>query len=51
MTLAASKKILSPLLLNTEIYIADLGIPKKVYSKFGIEQPAFYKSNILKLIP
>ena len=49
LTLAALKKMLYSLDLQTEIFIADLGIPNEVYAKFGTEQPPFYKSNILKL--
>ena len=49
LTLAASKKILYNLNSNTEIYIADLGIPKEVYSKFGIESLPFHENLIIKL--
>ena len=49
LTLAASKKILYNLNSNTEIYIADLGIPKEVYTKFGIEPLPFHENNIIKL--
>ncbi|MDA3907082.1 MAG: NAD(P)H-hydrate epimerase [Bacteroidales bacterium] len=49
LTLAAPKKILYNLVPNTEIYIADLGIPKEVYAKFGIQELPFHKNNILKL--
>ncbi len=35
--------------LDTEIFIADLGIPKEVYEKFGIESYPFYKNNIIKI--
>jgi len=49
LTLAAPKKILYSLDLQTEIFIADLGIPNEVYAKFGTEQLPFYKSDILKL--
>ena len=48
-TLAASKEILSTLLSNTDIFIADLGIPKEVYTQFGIEIPPFHRSNIIQL--
>jgi len=48
-TLAAPKDILYNLDLNTEIYIADLGIPKKIYSEFEMEIPPFQTNNILKL--
>ncbi len=49
LTLAAPKKILYSFDLQTEIFIADLGIPSEVYAKFGTEQPPFCKNNILKL--
>lgn len=49
LSLAAPKTILYNLNLNTEIYIADLGIPKEVYRKFGTDDLPFQKSNILKL--
>jgi len=49
LTLAAAKKILYNLDLNTEIYVADIGIPAKVYNKFGIEILPFQNNNILKL--
>ena len=49
LTLAAPKKMLHHVNSSTEIFIADLGIPIEVYAKFGIEQPPFYRSNILKL--
>ena len=48
-TLAASKEILSTLLSNTDIFIADLGIPKEVYMQFGIEIPPFHQSNIIQI--
>lgn len=49
LTLAAPKKILYNLNTNTEIYVADLGIPKEVYTKFGTEILPFHKNNIIKL--
>lgn len=49
LTLAAPKKMLYHINSSTEIFIADLGIPRQVYAKFGTEQPPFHKSNILKL--
>ena len=49
LTLAASKKILYNLNSNTEIYIADLGIPREVYTKFGIEPLPFHENLIIKL--
>ncbi len=50
LTLAAPKKILYNLNTNTEIYIADLGIPKEVYTKFGAELLPFHKNNIIKIM-
>lgn len=49
LSLAASKKILYDLPENTELLIADLGIPKVVYQKFGVEVPPFQMNNILKI--
>jgi len=49
MSLAASKKILYHLPHETEIFIADLGIPHQVYQKFGIDTPPFHSNNILKI--
>jgi len=48
-SLAAAKKILYHLPNTTELFIADLGIPKKVYQKFGVEIPPFQSDNILKI--
>ncbi len=50
LSLAASKKILYALPESTELYIADLGIPKMVYQKFGVEIPPFHSSSILKIL-
>lgn len=41
-TLAAPKLILNTLPLSTEVNVADIGIPKTLYKKFGIEVPLFY---------
>lgn len=49
LTLAAPKKILYNLDKATEIYIADIGIPQKIYSRFNIEPLPFNHNNILKL--
>lgn len=49
LTLAAPKKILYQLPSKTEIYIADLGIPKEVYTEFGVEALPFHKNNIIQL--
>ena len=50
LSLAAPKQILFNLPESVEIYIADLGIPIKVYEKFGVEIPPFQMDNILKII-
>ena len=50
LSLAASKKILYNLPLDTEVFVADLGIPKDVYEKFNIAIPPFDKSNIIRII-
>jgi len=49
MSLAASKRILYHLSKDTELFIADLGIPKVVYEKFGVTVPPFQSNNILKI--
>jgi len=49
LSLAASKKILYHLPKSTDLYIADLGIPKVVYQKFGVTIPPFTTNNILRL--
>lgn len=48
-TLAAPKKILYDLPLSTEIYIADLGIPRKVYNRFSIDILPFDQGGLLQL--
>lgn len=48
-SLAAPKKILYNLPKSTEILIADLGIPNKVYEIFNTEILPFHKGSILKL--
>jgi hydroxyethylthiazole kinase-like uncharacterized protein yjeF len=50
LTLAAPKKILYSLDKNVEIFIADIGIPKEAYLKFGIENLPFQNNNIVKLL-
>jgi|GEM_PF-5476323 len=51
LTLAAMKTELIPLLDNTNILIADLGLPMEVYKKFGIEQPTEFKeSGIIRIM-
>lgn len=42
LTLAAPKLILNVLPQETKCYIADIGIPKALYKKFGIGLPNFY---------
>jgi NAD(P)H-hydrate epimerase len=49
LSLAAAKKVLQTLPASTSVYIADLGIPKSVYKKFGARFPPFNESAILKL--
>lgn len=48
-TLATPKKILYDLSLSTTIYIADLGIPSKVYQDFGIDLFPFEHHGIIQL--
>ncbi len=50
LSLAAAKKILYLLPASTQIFLADLGIPKEVYEKFGISMPPFDDNNILELL-
>lgn len=50
LTLAVPKKILLNLLAETEVYVADLGIPGELYKKFGINLPPFQKNSIIQLI-
>jgi len=49
LSLAAPKQILTNLPSSTTVYLADLGIPKTVYDKFGASFPPFNKSTILKI--
>ena len=49
LTLAAPKRILYNLPSNTEIWVADLGIPQMVYEKFKHKILPFNQSNIVKL--
>ncbi len=48
-TLAAPKKILEVLPSGTEIFIADLGIPKAIYNEFEIDMPQFAGQQLLKI--
>jgi len=50
LTLAAPKKILYHLPEGTDIYVADLGIPKEVYTKFDVSMLPFDRNGIIKLI-
>lgn len=47
-TLAAPKKILKVLPKETDIFIADIGIPKAIYSVFDIEMPSFAGQQLVK---
>ena len=49
LTLAAPKKILYYLPDQTEVFVADLGIPADLYKKFGISPLPFHKSSIIQL--
>ena len=46
LTLAAPKKILNVLPEETEIFIADLGIPEKIYQHYNIPMPEFFRHQI-----
>lgn len=48
-TLAAPKKILKVLPKETDIFIADLGIPNAVYKEFDIEMPSFAGQQLIKI--
>jgi len=50
LTLAAPKKILDRFSEDTEIFVADLGIPKEVYEIYGISIPPFYENSLLKIV-
>ncbi len=49
LTLAAPKKILYSL-PNTELFLADLGLPAKVYAEFGSTPPPFEQGGILQIL-
>jgi NAD(P)H-hydrate epimerase len=49
LTLAAPKKILEILSSETDIFVADIGIPEDVYKKFKIKMPEFFEEQILKI--
>jgi NAD(P)H-hydrate epimerase len=48
-TLAAPKKILELLPKGIIVFIADIGIPKAVYTEFDIEMPCFSGQQLLKM--
>ncbi len=47
LTLAAPKAILNLLPEETEILIADIGIPKSIYTKYNIPMPLFFEHQIV----
>jgi NAD(P)H-hydrate epimerase len=49
LTLAAPKRILYNLSTDVAVFVADLGIPKPVYEKFGLKMLPFNENNIIKL--
>lgn len=49
LSLAAAKNIFKNLPASVNIYLADLGIPKEVYTKFATAFPPFNKNGILKI--
>ena len=49
MTLAAPKTILEQLPNGVEVFVADLGIPKKVYDHFNILMPNFKENQLIAL--
>ena len=49
LTLAYPKKVLFDLPVSTDLYLADIGIPRAVYNKFNVEQPPFNQNNILTI--
>ena len=48
-TLAAPKKILEILPKEIAVFVADIGIPKAVYTEFDIEMPCFARQQLLKI--
>lgn len=49
LTLASMKTELIPFLDNTLIFIADLGLPREVYARFGLKQPeGFRQSGLIR---
>jgi NAD(P)H-hydrate epimerase len=49
LTLADYKEVLIDLPERTEVFIGDLGIPRAVYGKFGVEVPNFSSDQIIKV--
>jgi NAD(P)H-hydrate epimerase len=49
LTLAAYKKVLLDLPANTEVFLADLGIPKAIYERFGVAMPNFRSDQIIQV--
>jgi NAD(P)H-hydrate epimerase len=49
LTLAAYKEVLIDLPKSTEVFLGDLGIPRAVYEKFGVEMPNFSSDQILRI--
>ena len=49
LSLAAAKKIFKNLPASVSTYLADLGIPKDVYTKFDAPFPPFNENTILKI--
>jgi len=49
MTLAAPKKELLDYDIQADQYLADIGFPAELYQSFGLKQPDFASSSILKL--
>ncbi|MGI9551216.1 MAG: NAD(P)H-hydrate epimerase [Aurantibacter sp.] len=47
LTLAAPKNILKTLPSETEIYIADIGIPQPIYERYTIPMPHFFEHQII----
>ena len=48
-TLAAPKRELISAQSNAEFYLADIGFPAALYKDFGLTQPDFSISGILKI--
>lgn len=49
LSLAALKDILVHLPKSTELYLADLGLPKAIYKKFGTAFPPFERGGVLQV--